>query len=392
MKDLKTNSDIPVGSDKHSHKMKQKSLIADNRSRGGVPSNYLANIDAMKFLLILGVVLIHCSPQGIYPALLNEEYPIIAACEFISARVCSVSVPCFFFLSAFLFFHRVESFGVKEYTFKLRRRFRTLLVPYLLWCAICCALLAVKHYLFHMTGLGIFLDNGNVDVSNLVKGFWYISEDGGYPYAFAFWFIRNLMVFCLLSPIVYLVARSGLLTLCFMTLYVATDIEFQGVEWFVLGAYYSLHYKSIRLNKIHATTLTVCGIAMFVLCLWLENIATYLPLLRVLAVCRVISALYLTFVTAKIAVTNRLIQKIIPSTFMIYATHQCYCTALRKIYASTMGELPYFGPGVAYVACFITFVLVGYLMYTLLDHNMPKLLALLTGGRAKQLNSCLKCQ
>ena len=93
-------------------------------------------ISFLRFPLIAGVVLIHAygglTMQGKDMGSLNE-YPINDAIQYLFSRILtSVCVPCFFFISGYLFY-------IKEndcYKNKIRKRIKTLLIPYLFWNAL----------------------------------------------------------------------------------------------------------------------------------------------------------------------------------------------------------------------------------------------------------------
>ncbi len=57
----------------------------------------ITGISEMKFLLILGVVLIHCNVMYAYSPENFQENIGIRICSYISEIVCSVCVPCFFY-------------------------------------------------------------------------------------------------------------------------------------------------------------------------------------------------------------------------------------------------------------------------------------------------------
>lgn len=178
----------------------------------------IAGVSELKFLLILGIVLIHCEIISEYPtSALNANFGI-QLCHFISGTICYPCVPCFFVISGYLFFRDVSKFNSNIYLQKIKQRSSTLLLPYIIWCTICCFLLYIKHRYLHMSGLNIFLDDGSINWPNLFAGYWSIPEAGNMPYAMAFWFIRNLMVFELFSPVVWFGTLSLLGVCCYVGL------------------------------------------------------------------------------------------------------------------------------------------------------------------------------
>lgn len=89
---------------------------------------YLLSIEYIRGLSMLGVVAIHIGSQYI---LLNPtpNIHLVALFEIVSR----FSVPIFFFISAFGLFYRMNLSEPFEYGKFLRRRFKAVLIPYLLW-------------------------------------------------------------------------------------------------------------------------------------------------------------------------------------------------------------------------------------------------------------------
>ena len=123
--------------------------------------------DWLRFPLIAGVVFIHSF--GIpfdYEALdfLNlsgiDCYNLFRVS--ISKVLAHVCVPTFYFISGYLFFKGLETWDVEKYKQKLKRRVKTLLVPFLIWNTIS-ILYAIKGKLLHgeWSNISLFFeDNG----------------------------------------------------------------------------------------------------------------------------------------------------------------------------------------------------------------------------------------
>lgn len=106
-----------------------------------------------------------------------------------------VVMPGFFLISGYLFFICADRFGPDEYRLALRKRVRTLLVPYIAWCAISWCARAIAEPaaahppLYHLAQ--VFFPGFN-----------------GIPYGMGLlWYINQLMALCLLSPLVYMAVR-----------------------------------------------------------------------------------------------------------------------------------------------------------------------------------------
>ncbi|MCR5833580.1 MAG: acyltransferase [Selenomonadaceae bacterium] len=91
---------------------------------------YLESIEYIRGLSMLGVVAIHTGSQYLLNPTPNVH--LVALFE-IASRF---SVPIFFFVSAFGLFYRMDLSAPFDYSNFLRRRFKAVLLPYLLWSTI----------------------------------------------------------------------------------------------------------------------------------------------------------------------------------------------------------------------------------------------------------------
>ena len=96
----------------------------------------------------------------------------------VSQTLVKVAMPAFFVMSGYLFFANVEQFNKEIFSQKIRRRIKTLLIPYIIWNL----LMAVK---LKTINLSFFWTPANMPL----------------------WFLRDLMIVSLLSPIIYIGVR-----------------------------------------------------------------------------------------------------------------------------------------------------------------------------------------
>ena len=96
-----------------------------------------------------------------------------------SQTLVKMAMPTFFVMSGYLFFANVEQFNMEIYNQKIRRRIMTLLIPYIIWNL----LMAAKLKTFSLNVLWL-------------------------PANMPLWFLRDLMVVSLLTPIIYIGVRK----------------------------------------------------------------------------------------------------------------------------------------------------------------------------------------
>jgi len=194
------------------------------------------------------VTLAH-SPTGPSPI-----FAVRLVVEFIICGITRPLIPAFFFISGYLFFYGCSSFGTGTYLRKITQRSCTLLVPYLVWCTLFGISMAAygqidprldPHSLFKMFVAG---DVGKFSVTpfgNVIMNIPY-PDAGGH-----LWFIRDLMVVVLFSPLVWLTGRlDARISIPLVSLAALLNAGIPGVGsvapvWFTLGSLFAIHRVDI---------------------------------------------------------------------------------------------------------------------------------------------------
>lgn len=343
-----------------------------------VNSNKNIVFNYIKFILILGVLAVHSNVYADYDA---PDVPLGRyIVEIFSTGLTKVCVPCFFILSGYLYFNNVAKFNRATYLSKTRRRIRTLLIPYLLWNLIGLAIILLKFRYFNYPSFGV-VENGHICLPRLIEGFWDYAY--GYPYAFAFWFIRNLIIFAILSPVAYFSGGKNVYLLGALLLTLAAlDISLWGFEFFILGCGIATFFKK-RLSgiKCHAAIFSAiiwCAIA--VARTWIDFGRAGCLMLTVASICAFIFLFWL-FQHATHLLDNRTIVEFVSSTFFIYAVHQFFCTITDDFYSGIFGLDSTLGGIAAFLFSFLTMLTVSVLVWLIMKKFMPGITGILSGGR-----------
>jgi len=150
-------------------------------------------IDLLKVILTVGIVCRHATWLEI-----GTEYTVFQTVTKVISWITEVCVPLFFVLSGYLFF--LNSPGkpdVRYFLSKLKRRVFSLLIPYLIANVIAFICYWAAGRYFPELVSGFFGDR----LHDPLFVFW------SGPVNLSLWFIRELMVCCLLSPLVWLLIR-----------------------------------------------------------------------------------------------------------------------------------------------------------------------------------------
>ena len=160
----------------------------------------------LRFPLVVLALFMHCN----YTTLGGEWGSLPFASGFIqvvSQRIAPMACPFFFFISGYLFF-KTGFFTMDLYVKKLTRRFLSLFTPFLLWNLLYLVLvIIIGLFSSRVPILGIPIEE--MSFVNGLKALWNIALIPGgntlaAPVAVPLWFVRDLMVTVILSPLIYL--------------------------------------------------------------------------------------------------------------------------------------------------------------------------------------------
>jgi len=205
------------------------------------------SIRNMRFPLIVMVVMLHTFiinevmlgqvyvPQGKYPSFDIAEYALKACFG-------EVAIPLFFVISGYLFFVNVEKLSIRTYKAKIKTRIKSLLVPYMCWNTF----FILFVLLLQLINPGLTSDKKLVmefGAGDWIDAFWTLNN-GLIP----LWYIRDLMIISLLTPLIYVAIKKWglILPLVLGVLYLLNEFKYEpGIGTrcsflFVLGSYFGI--------------------------------------------------------------------------------------------------------------------------------------------------------
>lgn len=267
--------------------------------------------------------------------------------------VCAIAVPAFFIISGMLFFHNTRLTSNSkpgrdlpfDYKHKLKRRIKTLLIPYLIWNAFAIVI-----------GIALNFQDYRFTVLNILAGFWdshysFVHAVGHAPMDFPLWYVRDLMVCCILSPLYYIMIQrtgillpiTGVLLWMFGVNIPIVGISSIAIAFFSLGAYFSIW--NINLAKIGkksaglmAVTVMVAWIVDAILC-----IEAFQRLGTLMATCLIfpIAGLFVSRDSHIVGIANRIGKY----SFFVFASH----ALIVKYISWAVYSFQWFPPTVAYI-------------------------------------------
>ncbi len=351
-------------------------------------------ISFLRFPLIVGVVLIHTqigTINGIEgnlraPHPFDGVFPFYESTLYLCAQILArIAVPLFFMFSGFLFFYKTNKFTAKTYIGKLKKRVRTLLIPYLFWNILFVVFYNVSGRLFP-GATESFIGEG-YSIKDWLMTLW--NSNGGMPISYQFWFIRDLMVVIMFTPIIYWLTKKFdcLLALLLGFLWLmgwwfnVTGFKIDAFFFFTLGAYFSITKKSfVELVKSRVGLLGILYLVFVAITFYTKSYDWVIYVKRVsillgVAFTIALSAVYIE--KGKWKVNTFLTE----SSFFIYAYHIIALPIIRRLLLSVIPCTTDVRATILYFLWATIVIGVGLVLYYILKKWLPRTTAFVTGGR-----------
>ncbi|MCQ2326584.1 MAG: acyltransferase [Bacteroidales bacterium] len=293
--------------------------------------------------------------------------------------IARLGVPFFFIVSGYYFFYSKnteECLTRNSYFAKLKKRIRTLLVPYLFWNLLC----ALYYLLVPYIGLA---DKSIFSVNDFLSAL--VVQKDYAPADYPLWYLRDLIVLCVLSPLIYVIIKYlrvfslWLFSLPFIfNLNVGLGDNYliqQSILFFPVGAYFAIRGKNIIYYSRKFKFAPLLYIIFIVLDIIYRNI--YINRMGIL-----IGLVTLFNVVSYLMEENKLKENkfLSNASFFLYAFHGLPIFILSRRMSAIFPHTDW-----AYVLIFFSSVIIvawlGLGLYSFLKRFFPRFTSVITGGR-----------
>lgn len=349
----------------------------------------------LRFPLIIAVVFIHTELCNVIikgVALAEEgRFPFHDLLfHIITNEIARIAVPSFFFISGFLFFYKTNIFTRNEYIKKIRKRLKSLLVPYIFWNLIVLFLFLLSQLFLPSMLSGknkLITDYSCIDFLSI---FW--NKNDGMPICNQFWFIRDLIIVVLFTPLIYyFIKYTKIYGIILLGILWTFDIWFDVVSFsitsfffFSFGAWFSINNRDFTIDFISlrwGTTFTYIVLLILNTLSCYEKTTFYYFFYNI----GIIIGMIATISWTAFGLKNKRIKPnafLARSSFFIYAYHGMPIVLLNKFYMKfTAPYISEWTMVIGYIFIPIIIVSIGVGIYAILNKLFPSFTALITGGR-----------
>lgn len=360
------------------------------------------SLDLLRFPLAVVVLIIHVFTiteivhQGrIVDA---ESYPLfVVVRNFVNAFLRGQSVPIYYFISGYVFFLGAEMTR-DVYVRKLRNRVKSLLIPYIIWTLLAVLLLIV----FASVPMGQYrTDTPTLTLSGqgLLSAFWaYHGELEGrfvestFPINVPLWFVRNLMVVVLCTPLLYWLLKRVKFYAVILLGLLWMIIPYSGVNiysleisffFFACGAYMSVCKKDLvgTFSRYYSVS-AMLYVALSVLYMAVEGFYPQLAIAvkqwTVLAGLFFAYGLSVWLLQHGVCKPNAFLSS---ASFFVYVSHSLIVYKIFRLLSQWICPDSDFTLLLVYVLTIVVTLGVLLMLFSLLRLYMPKVLNVMTGKK-----------
>lgn len=282
---------------------------------------------------ILSILVIYAHSYNTELFMIPSKNILYSIENILASKVAQTAVPGFFMISSYLFFRNIN---IKVLAHKLLRRFYSILIPYMLW-----------NFIYY---IGYFIASHIPYVSEIVgKGIISFNINGLifaiflHKYNYVFWFILQLILLIIISPILYFILKNKYLSvigLIFIIFLLHTGINLKFINTDALFYYYtaglfSMYFSQIT-EKNYSLKLSSAGIIPAALGIFIYRLTFYTNNTAFIVYSRFLFIVAIWLLLNEEIIKSPILykyKKYFSNTFLVYATHLAIVRMINKSFA-----------------------------------------------------------
>lgn len=294
-----------------------------------------------------------------------------------------VCVPVFYFISGFLFYDRYSrGFSLHDYWEEMKKKFFSLVIPYIMWYLIaflCCIAIYIKK------NVGLSLDCSSISLDSI------ISNIDLLPFTYHLWFVRELIIVFVLTPIIYFLVDkvNQKLLILLLIFYFIFDprsdmglLSCQSTCFFMLGALSALKKITINIVGVTKYLLYISWITLFLINLFTKD--SYFVYSKILSHIFILISIPLLYhlLFNKITRTTDFFCKLSKYSFFVYLSHVYILSLLIGIERNIISDNIIMNI-ISYILLPVIVTICCILLYKLFYFVSPSIIFFLAGNRKK---------
>ena len=333
--------------------------------------SYLSNkFKILSFISMVMVVYLHAYIP------MDSENIVSFIQYYFSQEITRTAVPLFFIISGVLFFRNINHFDRSLFYSKIKRRIRSLLIPYLIFSGLGFIFVYVVQQFVTTQS---YKQIANLSLSECLYTFLF-QPIGCYQ----LWFLKDLFILTLLSPCIYygLKKIKVWLIICLFLLWILGIryiITIEAVFFFTTGAYLGCYQRRFLEYKIKSRWSILILIIWFTIALFnvYHRDLYYFHCLGILIGICCIWFLYDLFYNKY---EKHILSWVLSYSFFIYLLHEPLLTIIKKLLLGILRESS-ISILIIYITAPIVTIILCIIVGKFLKNKYDKTYLIITGGR-----------
>lgn len=334
--------------------------------------------------LIALVVCYHNEAGGNFIESLQGSPMLRSIVDLVANGLGGIRVPVFFLIAGYVFFRNFAP-GIAWFKSKIGSRARSVLLPLILWSVLWMGLIALAQQLPFLDQffVGKSLWSAPLAEFSPREFFWLIFGDISQLFLYHLWFLRDLFILVLLTPLIYVAIRVSKGWVIYLLLVGwALGVENRVISndalfFFFAGAHLSITGRSIFFADRVGLIAVLGWIALraFDVNAFALGQASWV-------LCGIVATLYLSGRLCNMPGAFRFLRHVSRYSFFVFVAHEPVLTIVRRVYFAAINPST---PPAIFAAYFVVVgltILALVATYRAAEHLCPRLLNVMTGGRA----------
>ncbi|MBC7957620.1 MAG: acyltransferase [Cytophagales bacterium] len=334
--------------------------------------------------LIVLVVCYHNESGGAFVSHLQGAAVLQYIVNLVANGLGGIRVPVFFLIAGYVFFRNRKP-GVGWFAAKIGSRARSVLLPLILWSLLWLVIVAIAQELSYTAGFFSGKSMWSMPVSDYSLGrvVWAVFGTNSELFLYHLWFLRDLFVLVLLSPLIHQLIRisRGWVSLALLLLWLLDVdnglVSKDALFFFIIGCHLAIAGRSIFWGDMLGPVAILGWVG-------LKTFGGELHLLETKAwiLCGTLGALYVSGFVQRLPSVPEVLRRASRYSFLVFVAHEPLLTVVRRVYFDVLEPVAAADLFVAYFAIVAITVSALIVVFCVAERLTPRLLDVMTGGRA----------